>query len=187
MKKKENWALALSILALLISVVCCFIKIEPISYDYMGILVGVLSLLVTALIGWQIYSLIDIRNLRKEISNERTKAYIESERNITATFMAISDYYYSILIGKQQPEDEKVYKYIFNRVSSILHASRINDFETCRVIVKVLFETIRPENIEMSEKNKQYLFDLLSDVNEPRKIQRFSELFSLLSKIKTYQ
>lgn len=114
MKKKENWALALSIIALLIGVAGCFIKIEPISYDYMGILVGVLSLLVTALIGWQIHPLIDIRNLRKEISNERTKAYIDSERNITATFIAISDYYYSTLTGKQQPENEKLYNYIYS-------------------------------------------------------------------------
>lgn len=185
--KKENWALGLSIVAMLLSGYAAFVCDKRVEADWMGILVGILALLVTVMLGWNIYSLIDIRNLRKEISNERTKAYIESERNVATMFMAISDYYYSILAGKQQPESEKIYKYIFNRVSSILHASRINDFETCRVIVKVLFETIHPENIEMSEKNKQYLFDLLSDVNEPRKIQRFPELLSLLSKIKTHQ
>lgn len=185
--KKENISLLISIAALGFGGYSTFVCDKRIEADWMGILVGVLALLVTALLGWNIYSLIDIKNLRKEISNEKTKAYIESEKNIATTFMAISDYYYSVLVGKHQPENEQIYKYIFNRVSSILHASRISDFETCRVIAKVLIETIHPENIEMNERNKQYLFDLLSDVNEPRKIQRFAELLSLLSKIKTRQ
>lgn len=66
--KKENIALGLSGIAVLISISCCFIKIEPVSYDYMGILIGVLSLLVTILLGWQIYSAIYIKDsLRKEV------------------------------------------------------------------------------------------------------------------------
>lgn len=108
MKKKENWALGLSSIAILLSGYTVFVYDKRIEADWMGILIGILALLVTVLVGWNIYSLIDIRNM-------------------------------------------------------------------C------------PENIEMNEKNKQYLFDLLSDVNEPRKIQHFPELLSFLSKIKTRQ
>lgn len=64
--KKESWALVLSGVAVAISIACCFIKIEPVSYDYMGILVGVLSLLVTILIGWQIYNAIYIKESLKK-------------------------------------------------------------------------------------------------------------------------
>lgn len=70
MKKKENWSLGLSGVAVFISITCCFIKTEPVSYDYMGMLVGVLSLLITILLGWQIYSAIYIKDsLKKEVLN----------------------------------------------------------------------------------------------------------------------
>lgn len=187
MKKKENLALLLCGIAVLVSIACRFTRIEPVSIDYMGILVGILSLLVTVLIGWNIYSLIDIRNLRKEIALEKTRVYFESEKNLMSTFIALSEYYYSSIHDKQQPIEERIYKYILYRVSGILHASRINDFETCRIIVKITLETIHPANIEMNEKNKKTLIDLLSDVNESRNIERFSELFAMVAGIKTSQ
>lgn len=184
-KNKENYALLLSGVAVLTSITCSFVKIEPLTFDYVGALVGILSLLVTVLIGWNIYSLIDIRSLRKEIAVERTRVYLESENNLTETFMALSEYYYSSIHGERQPKEERVYKYIYFIISSIMHASRIRDFETCRVIVRTTIETIRPVSIGMSEKNKKNLFDLLSDVNEPRNIQRFSELLALVAAIRT--
>lgn len=185
--KKENVSLIVSGMAFILSIVAVCIaayRTPELGFDYQGVIVGVLSLLVTVLIGWNIYTLIDIRELRKDVYTEKVKSYIESEKNTTTLCMGLSDFYYSIMVGKEQPENERIYKYIYYRISSILHASRINDFETCRVISEVLFETIHPESIETSEKNKKCLFDLLSDVNEPRKVPHYAELLSWISLIK---
>ena len=55
--KKESWALLLSSVAVLISLVAicvaCPHKAE-LGFDYQGVIVGVLSLLVTILIGWHL-------------------------------------------------------------------------------------------------------------------------------------
>lgn len=40
----------------------------PYDFDYLGILVGVLSLLVTAVLGWQIFSVITVENRLKKLS-----------------------------------------------------------------------------------------------------------------------
>jgi len=188
MNKNSNiLILIISTAALLISIAAIFIscrQISPLRFDYTEILVGALSLLVTVLVGWNIYALIDIKEMRKQIVNERTLMYYESENNLTQIYLGLSDYYYSLLVKSEQTVDERLYKYIFFRISCILHASKINDFKTCEVVAKVLLETIHPEDIEMSASNKKKLFDLLSFVNSPRQVPHFSELLHCLALIR---
>lgn len=78
MKKwaKSNWGNCTSLIAIAMSVtaICLSLPTEkPIGIDYMGVLVGILSILVTILVGWQIWSAISIE---KKI-NER----VEDARN----------------------------------------------------------------------------------------------------------
>lgn len=80
MDKKGRFTIWLiSIVALTMSVasvcVACF-RTGDLGFDYQGVIVGVLSLLVTALIGWQIYSTIAMeermRKVADSISAEKT-------------------------------------------------------------------------------------------------------------------
>lgn len=49
---------------ILLSVVCP--RVKNIGFDYVGIIVAILALLVTLLIGWNIYSIIDLKNIRRD-------------------------------------------------------------------------------------------------------------------------
>lgn len=54
----------ISLLAVTISIIALFIsclRCEPLEMDWMSVLVSILSILVTLLIGWQIYSVLDIK------------------------------------------------------------------------------------------------------------------------------
>ena len=81
--KKESWALLLSSVAVLISLVAicvaCPHKAE-LGFDYQGVIVGVLSLLVTILIGWQIYTFIDINKKSKELEEANYTTFRISEK-----------------------------------------------------------------------------------------------------------
>lgn len=76
MKKEDrnrNWiawiALGLSVIAIVISIIAICIScphIPELGFDYQGIIIGVLSLLVTILLGWQIYSAIYIKDSLKK-------------------------------------------------------------------------------------------------------------------------
>ena len=111
MNKNSNiLILIISTAALLISIAAIFIscrQISPLRFDYTEILVGALSLLVTVLVGWNIYALIDIKEMRKQIVNERTLMYYESENNLTQIYLGLSDYYYSLLVKSEQTVDER--------------------------------------------------------------------------------
>lgn len=49
---------------ILLCVICP--RIENLGFDYIGVIVAILALLITLLIGWNIWSLIDIKDIRKE-------------------------------------------------------------------------------------------------------------------------
>ena len=68
--KKEYIHTGLSFIAIIFSItaICIsYIHAKPLSWDIAGVLVGILSMLVTVLIGWQIYTIIDIN---KRIDNQ---------------------------------------------------------------------------------------------------------------------
>ena len=74
MKNKNYLALGISVIALMVSIIAICVagyRAPELSVDYLGVIVGVLALLVTVLIGWNIYTLIDIDRIRKEISKSR--------------------------------------------------------------------------------------------------------------------
>ena len=82
---KSYWSNCLSIAAIICSVVaiCVSLPSEPeIGIDYIGVIVGILSLLVTMLIGWQIYNVITIDKRIEDKVNEVTDSF---EKDIKKT------------------------------------------------------------------------------------------------------
>ena len=76
----KNWiSVTISVIAFVISVMALSM-VKPSDYscggpdfDYVGAIVGVLSLLVTLLIGFQIYTMIDVRKELKELQSARAE------------------------------------------------------------------------------------------------------------------
>gem|GEM_PF-2775313 len=66
-----------SMLALVLSVISVcrsYCRTEDLGFDYSGVFVGVLSVLVTFLVAWNIYSVIDINSKVKEMQKEIKEA-----------------------------------------------------------------------------------------------------------------
>ena len=79
--KKENWTLALSVVAIIISIIAICIACphkQELGFDYQGVIVGTLSLLVTALIGWQIYEAVHFKDILKKEDLESSSEIIEA-------------------------------------------------------------------------------------------------------------
>lgn len=70
--KKENWALILSVFAFCFSAYAALACDKRIEADWMGILVGILALLVTVLIGWQIYNVVYLEHKIKQLVRNDT-------------------------------------------------------------------------------------------------------------------
>ena len=134
------------------------------------------------LIGWQIYTFIDINKKSKELEEAKTAALISTERNNALTTNAISDFYYYILL-KSDPLGVE-YRFLDYRISSLYHFSNIGEIETCNTIVKVLLEMIVvPEDIKVLESGKNRILMLLTKVKDTDKIIGYEELVSRIARL----
>lgn len=75
------WSIIFSLAAIIMSIVAVANKCPRfnLEFDYLGLLVGILSLLVTALLGWNIYQVIDLKRAKQEIEDihHNTRIYID--------------------------------------------------------------------------------------------------------------
>lgn len=121
---KSYWSNCLSIASIIFSVaaICVSLPSAPeLGFDYIGVIVGILSLLVTVLIGWQIYNAVaieqKIRNevkhasdalkdeikqegsaLKKDINKTREDLSISGARAMTATLYKTENAYLNVCL-----------------------------------------------------------------------------------------
>ncbi len=174
-------AIALSIPAIILSIIAICVSCSrenQINFDYMGVIVGVLSLLITVLVGWNIFTLIDIRRIQEDIKKRKKEVDFESRRNMCVSSMALSDLYYEITT--KQPIKDVKYKYLLYRISAMFNASIIKDIDTCNSITKALLEQIKPKHLQLNIQQKESLLSLLVATHNKESIQQFSALLQVL-------
>ena len=70
MKIREIITTGLSIIAMVVSITAlCNTLPRMLGLDYLGVVVGILSLLITLLLGWNIYTLIDFKEKANELES----------------------------------------------------------------------------------------------------------------------
>lgn len=131
----KYWYIIISVLSLVTNILLvCFafprvIREDNIGFDYLGIIVGVLSLLITILIGWNIYTMVDFNRKTKEMERK-----VEREiRNIKTEYQNIEDDYREI---------EKSLKHTQSDITfiSILNNTVILDRESNDNFVQYIFD-----------------------------------------------
>lgn len=183
--RKEVIIASLSVVSLLMSVVALCVaayRTPELGFDYQGVIVGILALLVTVLIGWQIYTFIDINRRAKELARLTLESSLGTERSLAISEDAASGIYYYLLL-KEDPLGLE-YQFLYHRISSLLHSSNLDDIETCNGIVKMVLEMIvAPSKINMIQSCKDRLLILLTKVSNADKIIGYSDLVEKIAKV----
>jgi hypothetical protein len=187
MENNGNRTVWFSFTALIISLACLALvlcRIEPITYDWMSVLVGILSMLVVVLIGWQIYSFIDINSKKRDLNILSNEASMNVQKS-----MSISEntnwMIYHYLLLKEDPLGLE-YRFLYHGISCLFHTSQYGDLATCNAVVKALLETIaNPSKITILDTNKKYLIELLVKVRNSSAITGYNELLTKVLLIET--
>lgn len=127
----RNISLIISVVALAVSVIAACIatyRTPVLSFDYQGVIVGVLSTLVTVLVGWQIFTAI---NFKCEMDEVRGYADERAKRSSDATISSVRAYS-MFLLAEDENRRGNVEGAINGYVSAIEHAARGCDFEPAR-------------------------------------------------------
>lgn len=183
---KKYTSIIMSIVSLVCSVIAVCVacwRSPSLSFDYQGVIVGVLSLLVTALIGWNIYSLVDISKTKGELNNIANSTSRLISSNMTVLESANMMIYHYLWL-KSDPAGLE-YRFVNHGLSAILYCSQIGDIKTCNVLVKAMLEcVVFPEKFYFTENGKRDIFKLISLVKDGASIEGFLELVERLSRVK---
>ena len=159
--------LILSAISIMVSVAALcrtYPHTSDLGMDYQGVIVGMLALLVTILIGWQIYTAInvkeelkDIKDLRREINKQERDIYIRSTNNLfefqSAMFMMYDN--------KKEKSNSDIFQLYLHGISSIFHLCSLGKQNECTSLVNIL---IARKSILMSEKFQKEQIDSLMDI-----------------------
>lgn len=157
------------------------VKKSPMSFDWMSILVGILSLLVTILIGWQIFNFIYIKDEVKEQINSNIENSFNDLIPILKGMMVLGDSksFYSGNMTQALDDNMIALESVFQSKNSKLIEPAVNvimcnlyeikkDMEACNKIM--IFKDQKPRYSELLKKTEHYytseLISLLSKATE---------------------
>ena len=136
--KKEHIVLYIVFATFLVSFVSlgisCYRAENNLSFDYLGLIVGILALLVTVLIGLQLYNYIYARENIKQIVNEEIRKMVDDYDHLTRARDYTTDGF-----------DYIVTRYINEKIMDRF--------------MKALQEIIKCENLEMRRHGIEYVMN----------------------------
>jgi len=143
--------------------------------EVLSISVGILSLLVVVLIGWQIYSIFNIRgeikDIRGEVSSAIRRINTESERLSTTVYITIFD--------EIRKKNEDVYGYFKYGLLIILHAEGCGEFHLCSSMIQALKESF-PVMKSIKNEEKADILSIAAKISESGIKQQFGDLHSMI-------
>ena len=156
-------------------------------YDYLGIVVGMLSLLVTVLLGWNIFQLIDLKDMRKRDAREKFNLvdFIENEDYIRSHHTAII--YHDLMRGiKRRQEDlrDVIEEFLFSAMNGIKYGIKFNDLQKSnKHIDNMIYWLNQYKEPTLSSGSKAIL---LSDLNKLKSVKGLNNMDTLINLISNF-
>ena len=180
------WGKVLNVITLVIGIAALsvsFFRCEPITMDWMGVLVGVLSFLVTILLGWQIYTLIDIRKIQQDVKSNKAEMTLEAHKRLGEAHYALWAFYLNSIENREQDRELLLYACFNSGVAAIHRLSLCGEYQICGLCTKELIALCRfLQPGETHQKLIQSQIQLLLNVENQHKVPGYSELLSALHK-----
>lgn len=132
--------------------------------DYWGIILAILGLLTTALIGWQIYSIMRLEDIKKSVKKTEDNNLQNITNSLFVVHSSLSDYYFSQLkyYNGNGNISELIHRYIYETLGAIDFSFRLNDKDTANHLANILLENIRNNDIYIE--SSEVLFVALNNI-----------------------
>lgn len=195
---KTAFPFILSFIAIVLSIVaiCVSLPRTDMCFDYLGLVTGILGVLVTVLIGWNIYMIIDFRQEKEKLQqyfDEQKKSVREVGNDLRATFRnqlsqsallekSIADVCSQLMgLNKGVPLS---FSYLFHLLGAIVSASQAENYEACNIWITEIKQTLTsPGQIVMPASCKKHLIEALMQIDKSDKIRALDEVVNLIAQI----
>lgn len=185
MKVSSNhilWSIAfISLLLSIISLCNSYPRTSELEFDYLGVIIGVLSFLVafvTIIFGYNIYGL--KKDLKKEVSNQIDNAKIQLKVEIESFLFEVSGNMFFRVAESEfnnKQYDLAFQNYVFAAYNFNLYDSKLSTIEVCINRLKDIIKKVQKsgKGFEMLSSDKRCLSQYLTELDreETNEIQEF--------------
>lgn len=180
-----DWNILVSIIALCFSIAAIIVVYPRVTLeiDYLGLIVGMLSFLITLLMGWNIYTLVDFKGKIKGIGERENELKegiekLSKKENIMTgyTHDVIANTYLSLIEGDI---DKSVY--LSEKYLALISYAIVSEVKKCNQIADEMIAYIRSDygdNIHIEA--YRYMYDILRNVKNASDIEGIHKLISII-------
>ncbi|MEZ3589611.1 MAG: hypothetical protein K1V84_01055 [Muribaculaceae bacterium] len=154
---------------------------EPLTMDYMGLLVGILAALCTILIGWQIYTLVDLKRVDEKFKDMEDNQQTEILRTSLQIYESVSALTIQIACGATK--DELFPQSVMFELLAIVTCSKLGDFKECQAKIEILVQN-NPHSLSITEYERELYLKALSEMVGIPQIQNYPSLISWVATLK---
>lgn len=164
----------------LLCVICP--RVENLGFDYMGVIVAILALLVTLLIGWNIWSMIDIKSIRKEFDTlryefQRQINYLQNKTDYNTAFMHGRTSQMMACSLTELGKEERKMDMLCSAIISVKMFANLSCEEEYNSILGTAIETMKATNeILLSEDNIDKLLLMIGEIQQRESIPLLNDL-----------
>lgn len=189
MQKKTKWILAttnfMSIAAFILSIFVLINSSTKTNVDHLAFLIGVLAIITTVLIGWQIFTLIDLKTYQSNFRDLSNDSYDEICR--IKGFSHLSYAHSNIAWLTPATKEKWFFEYITNSISALSYFSKANEYNTCWLIVSELIDNIKNGDKSFSQEFKKRKNEWILSLNEVENIAQIRDYKKLVETINEFE
>lgn len=167
----------ISYIAFIISILTLFLvwtRIEPVTIEWMGILVGILSLITTILIGWNIFVVIDFKKNINEAEEKHKSLIKHSETTLLIMYKTTADL---------SLEKQNIFGLINNSLFAIDIAIKLDNIPLAESLLNRIIE-VSPNEIQMNSFYKSMLTTSFYSVKNWKYVKGYKDLENFILNIK---
>lgn len=163
MRKYERWIIyPISITGTIIALVALFKNCPRTDgLDYIGVIVGILALLVTALIGWQIFSIVNIEKIKENVEKTFIDTFIKTEESKMELYASLCEMYIHEM--EKEYSDKTSFNYVMNHLYLIITLENLGEYTRCdKSIISLLNRVNSIKPIKSTKEKITLIFKLIN-------------------------
>lgn len=167
---KKNW---LGLLAIIISVgtwVSFWLRFSPFTWDSFGAMAATMGIIVTFLVGFQIWTVIDNKEFKKEVKAEQkeVKDTLQSVVYQELINQFVINFEFSMVYNEM---GSNLFSYLKFALQTIQLGIMSKQIDKCNSVINAMIEVIDKNTLEFRDKQHSILLDIFYNIKDPELIE----------------
>jgi hypothetical protein len=173
---------------ILLCIICP--RLENLGFDYIGVIVAILALLITLLMGWNIWSFIDIKGIRKEFDTLHSELqgqinYLHNKTDYNNAFIfGRTSQMIACSLTELGKEDMKM-QMLCSAITSVKMFANLSSEKECNNILGTIIEAMKATNeILLAERDIAELLIMIGEIKHRESYPLIDDLVLLIRNCK---